>query len=123
MAQVHIDDDMVTVTTTRWERPFAAYRAELVVPVADVEGIELVDRPLAAARGPRAGLLVTGLIKIGRWGIGTGRHRFVSVRRGVPAVRIVLSPAAAGRLGYAELLVSTRDAAAVVTAIPAVPAH
>jgi hypothetical protein len=68
----------------------------------------------------RAGLLVIGLIKIGRWGIGSGRHTFVSVRRrGVPAVRLVLGTPAARRLGYAELLVSTPDAAAVVAAVAA----
>ncbi len=117
MAHVHLVGSTVMVVTTRWERPFVAWRAELEVPVAGVEQAELIERPLPATRGLRAGLLVTGLIKVGRWGIGSGRHTFVSIRRGVPAVRLVLDPQAAGRLGYAELLVSTPDAAAVVAAI------
>ena len=119
MAHVHFAGSTVTVVTARWERPFVAWRTELEFPVADVERAELVERPLRATRGLRAGLLVVGLIKVGRWGIGSGRHTFVSVRRGVPAVRLVLGPQAAGRLGYAELLVSTPDAGAVVAAVTA----
>ena len=48
MAHVHLVGSTVMVVTTRWERPFVAWRAELEVPVAGVEQVELIERPLPA---------------------------------------------------------------------------
>lgn len=121
MAHVRIDGDGVTVELSWWERPFAGSRSRLVVPCGSVVRAECVERPTAPAATPggRAGLVIAGVLKIGRWGIGTGRHRFVSVRRGLPALRLVLDDRASGELGYHELLISTPDARRLAGAVPA----
>ena len=120
MAHVHMDSGTVTVELAWWERPFAARRARLVVPASSVLRAECVEHPtrMSATPGGRAGLLVTGVLKVGRWGIGTGTHRFVSVRRWVPGLRLVLDEDRAGQLGYDELLVSTPDAARIAAVLP-----
>jgi hypothetical protein len=119
VAQIRIDTNEVTVELAWWERPFGGGRSVLAVPLAAVLGADLVERPLSATTGGRSGLLVSGLLRIGRWGVGTGRRQFVSARRGVPAVRVRVDRAAAGRLGYDELLISTPDAVRVAATLPA----
>ena len=52
---------------------------------------------------------MTGVLKLGRWGVGTRTSRFVSVRRWVPAVRLAVDEETAKHLGYNELLISTPD--------------
>lgn len=61
------------------------------------------------------------MVKIGRWGIGTGRRIFVSARRQVPALHLVLTADFAETLGYGELLISTHDVDQILaTLIPVV---
>lgn len=112
MATVAVEGRDVVVRLSRWERPFAGGRSELIIPLAAVRAAEWVERPTrwSATPGARAGLLVTGVLKLGRWGLGTGTHRFVSVRRWVPALRVTVDDAQVGRLGYGEILVSAPDA-------------
>lgn len=119
MARVEVDQQAVNVTLSRWERPFAGGRTRIVVPRSAVRASERVDRPTrwAATPGGRAGLLVTGVLKLGRWGIGTRTSRFVSVRRWVPAVRLVVDDATAEQLGYDELLISTPDVDRITAAL------
>jgi hypothetical protein len=123
VAHVRLGDGTVLVELARWERVFAGRRSRIVVPVRAVVRAEPVERPTAAAATPggRSGLVITGVLKVGRWGIGTGKHRFVSVRRGVPGLRLVLDRSAAEELGYDELLVSTPDAAGIAAALAAAP--
>jgi hypothetical protein len=120
VTHVHLLEGTVRLELARWERFFAGGRARYVVPLPSIERAEVVDRPTAASATPggRAGLVVLGVLKVGRWGIGTGRRRFVSVRRGVPGLRLVLGADAAAELGYDELLVSTPDAASVAAGLP-----
>jgi hypothetical protein len=111
MAAVQVDQQAVNVTLSRWERPFAGGRTRIVVPRSAVRASERVDQPTrrAATPGGRAGLLITGVLKLGRWGVGTRTSRFVSVRRWVPALRLTVDDATAEQLGYDELLISTHD--------------
>jgi hypothetical protein len=120
VAHVHMDDVSVTVELAWWERLFAGGRAQIVVPVGAIVLAECVDRPTAmsATPGGRAGLLVTGVLKVGRWGIGAGSRQFVSARRGVPGLRLVLAAGAAAQVRYDELLVSVPDAARLAAALP-----
>jgi hypothetical protein len=121
VAHVRIEDRTVIVSLAWWERLFAGRRARIAVPAAAVLRADCVERPTAmsATPGGRAGLVVTGMLKVGRWGIGTGTHRFVSARRGVPSLRLVLDGDQAAQLGYDELLISTPDAARLAAALPA----
>ena len=119
MARVEVDQQAVNVTLARWERPFAGGRTRIVVPRSAVRASERVDRPTrwAATPGGRAGLLITGVLKLGRWGIGTRTSRFVSVRRWVPALRLTVDDATAEQLGYDELLISTPDVDRITAAL------
>jgi hypothetical protein len=112
MAQLRIETTDIVVTFARWERLFTR-RAELKVPLAQVKGVTYVRQPVSTVRGLRSGLLVTGLLKVGVWfGIPPGR-RLVSVRRGVPAVRLELTD----HNHYAAVIVSTPKAAELAVEI------
>lgn len=112
MATVHVDEYAVTVTLSTVEKLFGGGRTRLVVPLGEVRGAERVDQPTrAAVTGTgHAGLLVSGVLKLGRWGIGTRTSRFVSVRRRVPALRLVVDDRFREQLSYHEILISTPDA-------------
>jgi len=111
MGTVHVDEHAVTVTLSAFEKLFCGGRSRLVVPLADIRAAERVDRPTRASVTGigRAGLVVTGVLKLGRWGIGTPTSRFVSVRRWVPALRVVVDDGFREQLGYHEILISTPD--------------
>ena len=119
MARVVVDGSDVLVELAWWERPFAGGRSTLAVSRGALRSVEKVDRPTrwSATPGARAGLLVTGVVKLGRWGIGTSTRRFVSVRRWVPALRLAVDEREAHRIGYGEILVSCPDADALVAAL------
>lgn len=124
MADVHVDDHVVEVRLNFFERLCCGGRTRLVVPRSEIAVAERVDLPTrAAATGiGRVGLGVTGVIKIGRWGLGTGTRRFVSVRRWVPALHLVVRDGFEGQLGYHEILVSTPDVDALSSALTGVEA-
>jgi hypothetical protein len=88
----------------------------VTVPLSAVRRVECVDRPLAHTRGGRMGLLVSGVVKVGVWGLGTGRRQLVSVRRNVPALRVTVDRSVTG---YDELLISTERAGEMAAAIRA----
>ncbi|MFI9406926.1 hypothetical protein [Nocardia sp. NPDC052316] len=123
MAAVYVDRDAVRIELRWWERIFAAQRRRLVIPLSGILDARRVDRPTScsATPGGRAGLLVTGVAKIGRWGIGTRTALFVSVRRSVPALRLALDKATAEELGYDVILVSTPQVDQLVDALASVP--
>ncbi|EMD25235.1 hypothetical protein [Amycolatopsis azurea] len=115
MATIDIAGGSVRVRFSAWER-LAVWRDEVVVPQAVIRAVELVDAPVGRARGGRAGVLVSGVLKVGYWGLGTGIRQLVSVRRGVPALRIAIDREAAG-LPFDEVLVSARNAAELACAL------
>ncbi|WP_020672483.1 hypothetical protein [Amycolatopsis nigrescens] len=119
MATVQVDSVAVRIELAWWERLFAGGRTRIVVPIERVLAADRVERPTrhSVTPGARAGMVVTGVLKVGRWGLGSRTKRFVSVRRWVPAVRLGLDSSAAAELGYDELVVSTRDATRVVAAL------
>lgn len=123
MGTVTVDDGAVTVMLSGLEKLFCGGRSRLVVPLSEVRAVERVDRPTrASATGiGRSGIAVTGVLKLGRWGIGSPTSRFVSVRRWVPALRIVVDDEFRAQLGYHEILISTPDAARATAALGAHP--
>ncbi|WP_039921857.1 hypothetical protein [Amycolatopsis decaplanina] len=115
MATMDIADGGVRVRFSAWER-LAVWRDEVVVPAAAIKAVELVDAPVGRARGGRAGILVSGVLKVGYWGLGTGVRQLVSVRRGVPALRVEIDRGVA-RLPFDEVLVSVPNAAELAGAL------
>ncbi|WP_410646580.1 hypothetical protein [Amycolatopsis sp. cmx-4-54] len=110
-----ITEDGVRVRFSAWER-LAVWRGEVVVPLAAIKVVEQVDAPLRRTRGGRAGALISGVLKVGYWGLGAGIRQLVSVRRGVPGLRIGIDRAVAG-LPFDEVLVSVPNAAELADAL------
>jgi hypothetical protein len=108
MATMEVVGHELRVRFSDWER-LAVWRAEFAVPLAAVRTVERVDQPVAHARGGRVGFLVSGVVKVGVWGLGTGVRQLVSVRRTVPALRITLDRSADGGR-FNELLISVANA-------------
>ena len=121
MATAHVDEHAVTVTLSAVEKLFCGGRTRLMVPLGELCRAERVDRPTrAAVTGvARSGLLVSGILKLGPWGIGTPTSRFVSVRRWVPALRLVVDGRFREQLGYHEVLISTPDVDQLVASLAA----
>lgn len=113
MADVTVGRSELVVRFGGFERRWVG-RRELRVPLAAVRGAAVETAPLALAQGTRRGLDVTGVAKIGIWGLVRGPRRLVSARRGVPALHVFLDRGAAD---VDELLVSTVDAAALAAAL------
>ncbi|WP_409491989.1 hypothetical protein [Amycolatopsis sp. cmx-11-12] len=114
MAKIDIAGGEVRVRFSDWER-LAVWRREVVVPVAAIKDVEYVEEPVSRARGGRAGVLISGVLKVGFWGLGTGVRQLVSVRRGVPALRVGVDRAAG--LPFDEVLISVRNAAELADAL------
>lgn len=121
MATVTVDAAEVQVHLTAWERPFAGGRSVLAVQRDAIVAADRVEQPTrwAITPGARAGVQVTGVLKLGRWGIGTPVRRFVSAWRHRPALRLRVSGAEALRLGYDEIVVSCPAPESVVAALEA----
>ncbi|GAA0584513.1 hypothetical protein HPO96_09875 [Kribbella sandramycini] len=109
MARVDIDRHEMRVRFSLLER-LATWRGEVLVPLTAVREVAVLERPVSHARGGRTGLLISGVLKIGIWGLGTEHRQLVSVRRQTPALRVRIDRAATGH-GFDELLISTPRAA------------
>lgn len=92
-----------------------------MVPLGEIRRAERVELPTrAAVTGvARSGLVVSGILKLGRRGIGTPTSRFVSVRRWVLALRLVVDDRFRKQLGYHEILISTPDVDELVESLAA----
>ncbi|MEU3770419.1 hypothetical protein AB0E55_35610 [Amycolatopsis keratiniphila] len=112
MATIDIADGGMRVRFSSWER-LAVWCDEVVVPPSAIKAVELVEEPLRRTRGGRAGALISGVLKVGYWGLGTGTRQLVSARRGVPGLRIEIDRGLAG-LPFDEVLVSVPNAADLV---------
>jgi hypothetical protein len=113
MTTLHVEGNSLVLRFTTFEK-IAGLVRDTRVPLSAIRSAALVEDGLAAARGLRApGLGLPGIRKLGTWRT-LGAKSLVSVRRGVPAVRVTLD---SGR--YDTLLVSTPDAAAVAARLAA----
>jgi hypothetical protein len=89
MTEIVLTEETLTVQLTAAEK-VAAIRGDLSVPRSAITGVEIVDDALAAAHGLRVGLGLPGVRKLGVWISRSGRE-FVDVRKGQPAIRVLLS--------------------------------
>jgi hypothetical protein len=106
MIQIQVHDTALDVRFPSWTRPFVK-GGQVTVPLAAIAEVHHLDRPLAAAKGLRAGLVVSGYVKIGTWTSFSGVKQLVGAHRGVPGLRIVLKQRVAG---FDELILSVEDA-------------
>ncbi|RSN69154.1 MULTISPECIES: hypothetical protein [Actinomadura] len=115
MAEVKVARDRIDIEFGRWERTWTG-RGRVTVPLAAVDGAACVDRPLRVPRGTRRGCHVSGVAKIGVWGLVRGPRRLVAVRRGRPGLHLTLNRELAGD-DFDEIVVSHRDAAGLTRRI------
>jgi hypothetical protein len=107
MATTAVRDDRLVVRFSWWERLFVR-RAREEVPVAATRQVEVLDHWSYQPLGARAGLIVSGLLKVGTWR-SPSTARLVCMKRGLPTLRVVVDRQQSGG-HFDELLVSTRDA-------------
>ena len=115
MASVTVTDDFVDVRFTGWERLWTG-RERLTIPVAGVRHASVVAEPLRLARGGRRGIVVSGFLKIGVWGLFGGPRQLVAARRGEPGLHLVLNRSAAGG-EFDEVVLSDPAGAGIADAI------
>ncbi|MEU1843577.1 hypothetical protein [Micromonospora sediminicola] len=115
MATVMLTGEVIDVRFTGWERVWTG-RERFVLPVGAVRHAAPVGEPVRLARGARRGFVVSGLAKIGVWGLFGGPRQLVAARRGEPGLHLVLDRAAAGG-EFDEVVLSTPDAPALAAAI------
>ncbi|TYQ03470.1 UNVERIFIED_ORG: hypothetical protein L601_006900000030 [Gordonia westfalica J30] len=99
MARAQRDETTVTIVFAWWEAPFVG-RRRLVLDAAEIDSVSVEDRPLRVHLGPRAGLWVTGLVKVGIFD--TTSRCLTAVRRGTPALHLRL----VGGRAFREVLIS-----------------
>ncbi|MEU9763799.1 hypothetical protein [Streptomyces sp. NPDC047985] len=109
MALMKISGTELVVEFSGRERTWLR-RGTLAVPLAAVRQVVPVDNPLREAHGARKGLHVSGVAKIGTWGLMLGPRQLVAAYRGKPGLRVQLDRAASGE-EYDELVLSLDDAA------------
>jgi len=117
MTQVRIDHGSLGIEFIGWER-LMVRRHLFVVPVTAITRVEVLDGWTSETLGARVGLVVSGLIKVGTFVHPSGVRRLVSMRQGLPLLRVTLSDRGVGN-GFDELLVSTGDAPALAAVLSA----
>ena len=116
MAAVAVRSDRLIVQFCWWER-LIVRRATEEVPVAAIGHAEVLVRWSYRPLGARAGLIVTGLLKIGTWR-SPGTSRLVCVKRGLPTLRVTVDRTRSGG-HFDELLISARGAQAAADTLNA----
>ncbi|GAA3713607.1 hypothetical protein GCM10022224_093940 [Nonomuraea antimicrobica] len=116
MIQVQVHDTTLSVRFPSWTRLFVK-AGQVSVPLAAIADVHHLDRPLAAAKGLRSGLVVSGHTKLGTWTSFSGVKQLVGAHRGVPGLRIVLKYRVAG---FDELILSVQDAEEILRQLTAV---
>lgn len=92
MSTVSLTENTLEVRLSRLEK-IGALQGDLRIPREAIRAAEVVPDGLAATRGLRApGLGIPGFVKLGTWRgrRNRGDRQFITVRRGLPALRLTL---------------------------------
>ncbi|GLY78104.1 hypothetical protein [Actinoallomurus iriomotensis] len=108
MATVRITKGLITIEFGPWERFFAG-RARHTVPLTAVRRAAATAHPLRVPRGTRRGLTVSGITKVGVWGLVLGPQQLVAVNRRQPGLHLLLDRGSSGS-EFDEVVVSVPDA-------------
>jgi hypothetical protein len=111
MATISVEEDRLRVTFPTREKLLGLV-GDLDVPVSSVTSAREVGSWRADVRGWRVGLGLPGVWLLGTWR-SRGHRQLVALRRGRPAVRVVLRDEK-----YDELLIEAPDPAAVLARLP-----
>lgn len=114
MAATKVCDDRLVIRFSWWER-LMVRRATEETPIAAITQSQLLEHWFYKPLGLRAGLIVTGLLKVGTWR-SPSASRLVCMQRGLPTLRICVDRQRSGG-HFDELLISARDARATQAAL------
>lgn len=116
MTHVVFDRDGLTVHFPSWERLMAG-RATLTAAPEAITGASAEAGWSYEVLGYRSGLVVSGYRKVGVFTHPSGTRRLVSMKRGMPLLRVDVRR---GITGFDQLLLSTPDAGTIARRIEAV---
>jgi hypothetical protein len=103
-----IQDNALRIQLGVWDKLYCC-RSDVVVAIADVEGVTVSPRRLVAASGIRLpGTAIPGLVRAGSYGRGSARD-FWNVRRADVLLVIQMRPGAP----YRRLVVEVTDPSAI----------
>lgn len=113
MTQVRHHHDELRIDFPGWEAIMAG-RSTLTVPAASVLDARAAAGWSYEALGARSGLVISGFRKLGTFTHPDGTRRLVSMKRGLPLLRVRVRR---DTTGFDELLISTPDAEAIAEAL------
>ncbi|MEV0647634.1 hypothetical protein AB0I28_20435 [Phytomonospora sp. NPDC050363] len=111
MATVTHTPTTVRIAFGPFERLFTG-RATHTIPVEAIREASAIPDAVGHLRGARRGLEVTGLVKVGVWGVFGRRRTLAAAYRGVPGLRLVLDGDE-----FAEVVVSHAGAGELAAAL------
>ncbi|WP_239312196.1 ABC transporter ATP-binding protein [Plantactinospora mayteni] len=112
---MRISSDTVAFEFEGLERLWLGRQA-LTVPLRSIRRVAYVERPLRLASGARRGLVVSGVAKIGVWGVFGGPRQLVYARRGLPGLHLRLDRSMVDG-AFDEVVFATPDAARLAAAV------
>lgn len=107
MTQVRFEDGRLAVEFPGWESLMTGRRS-FAVPAEAIARVEVLDGWTSEVLGFRSGLVVSGYRKVATYVHPSGMRRLVSMKRGIPLLRIGMHSRDAGH-GFDELLLSAPD--------------
>lgn len=113
MTQMTYGHGGVEIRFPGWESTMAG-RSVLRVPIRSITGVRAEPGWTSEILGMRSGLVVSGFRKLGTFTHPSGTRRLVSMRRGVPLLRL---RTLRNEIGFDEVLLSIDDASSVAKAI------
>ncbi|GAA2839465.1 hypothetical protein GCM10010522_67450 [Kribbella solani] len=111
MTEPRYDGRTLRLDFGRWEA-LLLRRSHLAVPAAEIERLEVLPGWTSEVLGFRSGLVISGYLKIATFRHPSGVRRLVSMRRGLPVLRVVLRGGE-----FDELLISTPAAGELADAL------
>lgn len=108
MTVIEIRQDTLHVRFTNWES-LMVRRHGVSVPLTAIERVEVLPGWSSQFLGLRSGLVISGWYKLATFVHPSGIRRLVSMKRGLPLLRIGIADRTAAD-GFDELLLSTERA-------------
>ncbi|GAA1487786.1 hypothetical protein [Brachybacterium sacelli] len=117
MTQVGYDGENLRIDFPGWEA-LMTRRGSIEIPAGAIGAVQVEPGWSSEALGIRSGLVISGYRKVGVFRHLSGTRRLVSMKRGLPLLRIRVNRAVTG---VDEVLVSTAEAEQIAGALPSGP--
>ncbi|MGP9537930.1 hypothetical protein ACT3SP_07955 [Brachybacterium sp. AOP43-C2-M15] len=114
MTRVSTDTSRLRIDFPGWESLMVG-RGAIEIPHAAIRTVQVEPGWTSEMLGVRSGLVVSGYRKVGTFRHPSGTRRLVSMKRGLPLLRIHVDRAVTG---YDEVLLSTSEAERIAAELP-----